>query len=134
MSASPIMPTVFHARPYDRFMEIKSILRRKKLYRTNRGSNFLGGSFRAIETMSEPQSNLKDKGSSSILNYDFSSKRDPSIFNINSTRVTRPVNRNKLSFSSIEINKPLTAQDHSVSSVRLKLRRQLYLLLKIRVA
>ena len=84
--------------------------------------------------MSEPQSNLKDKGSSSILNYDFSSKRDPSIFNINSTRVTRPANRNKLSFSSIEINKPLTAQDHSVSSVRLKLRRQLYLLLKIRVA
>ena len=35
--------TVFHAWPYGRFLEIHSNLRRKKLHRTNQGSNFLGG-------------------------------------------------------------------------------------------
>ena len=38
------MPTVFHAWPYGRFIEIQSNLRRKKLHRTNQSSNFLGGS------------------------------------------------------------------------------------------
>ena len=41
----PGMTTVFHARPYDRFIEIQSSLRNKKLHITNQGSNFLGGSF-----------------------------------------------------------------------------------------
>ena len=36
---------VFHIRPYDRFIEIQSNLKRKKLQRTNQGSNFLGCSF-----------------------------------------------------------------------------------------
>ena len=31
--------------PYGRFIEMQSNLRRKKLHRTNQGSNFLGGSF-----------------------------------------------------------------------------------------
>ena len=39
------MVTVFHAWLYGKFVEIQSNLRRKKLYRTNQGSNFLGGSF-----------------------------------------------------------------------------------------
>ena len=34
--------TVNHARPYGRFIEIKSNLKRKKLHRTNQGYNFLG--------------------------------------------------------------------------------------------
>ena len=38
------MTTVFHAWPYGRFIEIQSSLKRKKLRRTNQGSNFLGGS------------------------------------------------------------------------------------------
>ena len=42
-STSPDMTTVFHTWPYGRF--IQSNLRRKKLHRTNQGSNFLGGSF-----------------------------------------------------------------------------------------
>ena len=37
------MATVFHARSYGSFIEIKCNLRRKKLHRTNQGSNFLGG-------------------------------------------------------------------------------------------
>ena len=41
---SPDMTTVFHAWLYGRFIEIQSNLRKKKLHRTNQGSNFLGGS------------------------------------------------------------------------------------------
>ena len=44
-STSPDMTTVFHAWSYGRFIEIQSNLRRKKLHRTNQGSNFLEGSF-----------------------------------------------------------------------------------------
>ena len=39
------MAIVFHARLYGRFVEVKSSLRRKKLYGTNKGSNILGGVF-----------------------------------------------------------------------------------------
>ena len=39
------MATVFHAKLYARFVEIKSSLKRKKLHRTNQSSNFLGSSF-----------------------------------------------------------------------------------------
>ena len=42
---SPDMATVFHARNYHKFIEIKSSIRRKKLHRTSQGSSFLGGSF-----------------------------------------------------------------------------------------
>ena len=35
----------FHAWPYGRFVETQSNLRRKKLHRTNQGSNFVGVSF-----------------------------------------------------------------------------------------
>ena len=41
---SPDMTTVFHAWLYGRFIEIQSNLSKKKLHRTNQGSNFLGGS------------------------------------------------------------------------------------------
>ena len=34
------MTTVFHGRTYDGFIEIQSNLRRKKLHRTNKDSNF----------------------------------------------------------------------------------------------
>ena len=39
------MTTVLHAWVYGRFIQIQNKLRRKKLHRTNQGSNFLGGSF-----------------------------------------------------------------------------------------
>ena len=40
------MTTIFHEWPCGRFIEIQSSIRRKKIHRTNQGSNFLGGSFR----------------------------------------------------------------------------------------
>ena len=39
------MTTVFHAKLNGIFIEIQSNPRRKKLHKTNQGSNFLGGSF-----------------------------------------------------------------------------------------
>ena len=69
------MTTVFHTWSYDRFIEIQSNLRKKKLHRTNQGSNFL-----AIETMQEPRSNLEEKANLSILKDVFSSRTDPPIF------------------------------------------------------
>ena len=44
-STSPDMTTVFHARPYGRFIVIYRATSGKKLDRTNQGSNFLAGSF-----------------------------------------------------------------------------------------
>ena len=58
------MTTVFYARPYGRFIEIQSSLRRKKLHRTNQ----------------EPQSNLEEIENPNIIKDDFSSRADPSIF------------------------------------------------------
>ena len=44
VATSPDMTKIFHAWPYGRFIEIQSNLWRKKLHRTNHGSNFLGSS------------------------------------------------------------------------------------------
>ena len=58
---SPDMTTVFHARNYRKFIEIKSSIRRKKLHRTNQGSSFLGGSFTPVQSKGErPLQHLKD--------------------------------------------------------------------------
>ena len=46
MSTSPWMKTVLHATLYGRFREILSKHRRKKIRKTNQGSNFLRGSLR----------------------------------------------------------------------------------------
>ena len=48
------MITVFHARPYGRFIEILSNLWRKKLHRMNQGSNFLRGSFSNRDNVRAP--------------------------------------------------------------------------------
>ena len=98
------MTTVSHAW----LLEIQSNLRRKKLHRTNQGSSPLGGSFSnrdnatvliQFRRQKEPQ-HLKRR---------FFFKNTPIPFHVNSTKVTWPVKWNRLSFSSIKINKPLTA-------------------------
>ena len=68
-STCPDLTTVFHARLYGRFIDIKTKFRRKKLHRMYQGSNFL-----------EMQFNLEKKGSPSILKDYFSSRTDPFIF------------------------------------------------------
>ena len=75
-----------------------------------------------MEKMYEPQSNFEEKDNSSILTDGFFLKNRPIRFHNDSTSVTRPVEQNKLNFSSIEINKPLFAPVHSVSKTRFKFR------------
>ena len=70
------MATVFHESPYSRFIEIKSNLRKKKLNRTNQGSNFLVDSFSNRDNVRAPI----QFGNPSILQDDFSPELDSSIF------------------------------------------------------
>ena len=75
------MTAVFHAWLYDRFIEIQSNLRRKKLHRTNQGSNVLGGSLSNRDNVRVPiQFRREEKVNPSILKDDFSSRTNPSIF------------------------------------------------------
>ena len=74
------MTKIFNARLYDRFVEmqiqVQSSFKRKKLHRTNQGSNYLRGSF-SNRDVAAP--NLEDKDNPSLLKNYFSSKTDPSI-------------------------------------------------------
>ena len=64
-------------------------LTRKKLRRMNKGSNFLGGSFRDLDK--ELQTNFKVKDNPSNLKDDSSSKQDPSIFNLIASKSSEQV-------------------------------------------
>ena len=74
------MTTVFQARAYGRFIEVKSILRRKKFLRTYQGSNFHGEAVLVIEMVQETQFNLEDKDNPNILKEDSFSRIEPFIF------------------------------------------------------
>ena len=109
---------------------MQSNLRRKKLHWTNQVSNFLGGSFHnedniraTIQFRSEIPQHLKRW---------FFLKNRPIHFHINRTSAIIPVKRNQLSFTSIEINKPLSSPVHSLSKIRFKFRSQFKLLPQIR--
>ena len=114
----PDMRKIFHARLYGRLIEMQSNVWRKKLHRTKQGYNFFGAVL-TIYIMWDSQSNLYKKDNFRIWKDDFDH------FNIISTSVVRLVKRNKLSFSSIEIKKPLSVLVHSVFWVRFKFRSQL---------
>ena len=48
------MTTVFHVRPYGRFVEIQSNLTRKKTHAMNQGFNFLEGMFNNKDNLRAP--------------------------------------------------------------------------------
>ena len=48
------MTTIFHARSYGSLIQIRSNFRRKKLHRTNQGSDFLEGSFSNRDNVGAP--------------------------------------------------------------------------------
>ena len=115
-STSPDMTAVFHAWLYDRFIEIQSNLRRKKLNRTNQGSNLLGGSFSKRDNIRAPIQFSEESQHQHFKTSIFSGPINrPIHFHINSTSAIRPVKWNQSSSSSIEINKALPAPVHSVS-------------------
>ena len=136
------MTTVFHAWPCGRFVEIQSNLRRNKLHRTNQGSNFVGGSFSNKDNVRTPIQ-FRRESQPQHLKRLFFLKNRVIYFHISSTSVIRsvksnhlrfssielnkplsaPVQSNHLRFSSIELNKPLSAPVHSVSQIRFKFRR-----------
>ena len=70
----------------------------------NQGFNFLGGSFSNRNNLTA-QFNLEEKFNHSILKDDFSSMTDPSIFTAIATVLLDWSSH--MSFSSIEINKPI---------------------------
>ena len=72
------MTTVLHAWLYGRFTEIQSNLR-KKLHRTNQGSNFLGGIFNNGSNVRAPIQ-FRRESQPSILKDDFSLRTGPSTF------------------------------------------------------
>ena len=112
-STSPDMTTVFHPWLYDRFMKIQSNLGRKKLNRTNQGSNFLGGSFSNRDTVRAPIQFGGESQPQYLIRWFFLKNR-PIHFHIHSNCVIRLGKWKELSFSCIEIIKPLPAPVHSV--------------------
>ena len=66
-----------------------------------------------LEATLEPQSNLHKKDSLSILKDDFFSRADPPIFTSIAIELSDQSNETSLSFSSIEINKPLEVNPSS---------------------
>ena len=112
-----------HGRMVDLFIEIQKNLRRKKLYRTNQGFNFLGDSFGNRDKVRAPVQFRRESQPQHLKSW-FFLKNTPIHFHINSTGSTRLVKRNQLSFSSTEVNKPLPATVHSVSQIRFKFRSQ----------
>ena len=111
---SPDMTTMFHAEPFGGFTVIQNHLRRKKLHRMNQGSNFFGGSFRYRDDVRVPIQFGRERYPKH-LKILFLLENRPFHFHINSTSVIRLIKQNLLSFSSIEINKPLPAPVQSVS-------------------
>ena len=93
------MTTVFHARPYGRFIEIQNNVRRKKVHRTSQDSNFLGDSFSNRDNIRVPNQ--------------FRRERQPQLHKRLFFLKNRPINfhikQKKFSFSSTAISKPLPA-------------------------
>ena len=107
------MTTIFHQRLYGRFLEIQSNLRRKKLHKVNQNSNFPGGSFGNRDNVKAPIQFIRERQPQHFKRWFFLKNRLVH-FHINNTSVIGPVKQSKLSFCSIEINKPLPAQVHRV--------------------
>ena len=107
------MTTVFHAWLYGRFIEIQSNLRKKKLHRTNQGSNFLGGSLSNRMNVRAPIQ-FRRESQHQHLKRQFFLKNRPIPFHINSTSVIRLIKQNQLRFSCIGINKLLPVPVHSL--------------------
>ena len=99
------MTTVFHAWPYCRFIEVQNNLKRKKLYRTNQCSKFLGGSFSNKDNVRAPVK-FGRQSQHQYLKRLFFFKNRPIHFHVNSTRVIRPIKRNELSFSTTSYPSP----------------------------
>ena len=97
-STSPHM-TVFEARPYGRFTEIQSNLRRKKLHKTNQGSSFLGCCFSNRNNVRAPIQFRRERESQHLKRWFFFKSFH---FHIISTKIIRLAKWNQLSISELK--------------------------------
>ena len=102
-STSPDMTTVFHARRCGRFIAINSNLRKKKPHRKNECPKCLCNR----DNKGGPIQFQREKDPQNLKRWFFVKIR-PIYCHINSTTVIHWVKWNQVSFSSIEINKPLS--------------------------
>ena len=94
------MTIVFHARPFGRFIEIKSNLRWKNFIERIKTPIFLGDSFSSGDNV-KPQSNLEEKDKPSILKDIFlQEKTHP--FSHQQIPVITLFQQNTLSFSALK--------------------------------
>ena len=113
------MTTVFHSWPrYGRFMEIKQ-LQQKETSQSQSRLNFLGGSCHNRDNVRASTQFRRESEPQHLKRLFFHNR--PIHFCINSTNVIRLI---QVSFSSIEINKPLSSPVYSVSRIRFKFRSQ----------
>ena len=99
-NASPDVSVGFHARPYSRFMELKSNIEQKKTS-INQVSNFLWDCFSSRDDARAPIQFRRETQSQHLKRWFFIEKW-PIRFHINTTAVLWMVKWSKLSFSSIE--------------------------------
>ena len=96
-STTPNMTAVFLARRNDKFIEIKTNLSRKTLYRTKQKSICLGFSFSNRDNVRDPNQFRRERQSHSLKRWFFFKNR-LIHFHTNSTRVIRTSNWNKSSW------------------------------------
>ena len=89
---------------------------RKKLHRTNQGSNFAGDNFSNRDYVRAPILFRRERQPQPLKRWFFLKNR-PIHFHINSASVIRAVKRNKLSFSSVEMKKSTVSHRSDSSSV-----------------
>ena len=80
-SSSPLKITVFHGKVYSRCLDMQSNPRRKKLYRTNQGPNFLWDSFSNRSNVRAPIQ-FRIKTQPQYLKRLFFSRADSPIFTL----------------------------------------------------
>ena len=96
------MTTTLPARPCRRFIKIQSNLRRKKLHRTNQGSNFLGGSFSNRNNVRTSIQFRKERQPQHLKRRFFVRNR-PIHFHMKGISVLRLVKQSKMSFPAFKL-------------------------------
>ena len=92
-TTSSDITAIFHTYPYGRFIDIQTNFRRRKLHRTNRDPNFLGGSFRNRDNVGAQIQSIRESQPQYFKRW-FFFKKKPIHFHINSTSALRLLKQN----------------------------------------
>ena len=122
-STSPDMTIVFHAWLYGIFIDVQSNLRRKKLYRTNQGCNFLGSSFRNRDNVRGPIQ-FRREIQPQHLKRCFFLKNRPIHFLTNNTSVVDWSNETSGVFPALKSTSHFLSQSTESCQIRFRFRSQ----------